>query len=238
MLLDALDLENARLDDAEYEKQLHCYQLRLFDLGRQAWRRRRPVILVFEGCDAAGKGGAIRRLTENLDPRGVIAHAIAAPQGEDRTHHYLWRFWRRLPERGQICIFDRSWYGRVLVERVEKFCDEAAWGRAYREINEFEHQLLRFGTILAKFWIQISKDEQLRRFRERETDPMKSWKLTPEDWRNREKWALYQEAAEEMLVKTSTRTAPWTLVEGNDKKFARVKVLRTVVETLPRQLDA
>jgi polyphosphate kinase 2 (PPK2 family) len=194
------------------------------------------VILVFEGSDAAGKGGAIKRVTEQLDPRGYIAHSIAAPEGEDKTHHYLYRFWRRLPPRGRICIFDRSWYGRVLVERVEKFCSEAEWKRAYREINEFERQLARFGTVMCKFWIQISKEEQLRRFNERGGDPMKSWKLTDEDWRNREKWDVYAQAVEDMLIKTSTRTAPWTIVEGNDKGFARVKILKTINDTIAEKL--
>jgi polyphosphate kinase 2 (PPK2 family) len=236
VIIDALDLDQ-KLSPAEYEKQLFENQLRLYELGQRVFREKRPVILVFEGCDAAGKGGAIRRLTEKIDPRGYVAHGIAAPHGEDRTHHYLWRFWRRLPELGQIAIFDRSWYGRVLVERVEKFCTEEEWKRAYREINEFERQLARFGTIIAKFWLQVSKEEQLRRFEDRAADPLKSWKLTPEDWRNREKWGLYAEAAEEMLVKTSTATAPWTIVEANDKRFARVKVLRTVVERIADALD-
>jgi polyphosphate kinase 2 (PPK2 family) len=234
MVLEALDLENAKLDPEDYRVKLRKYQLQLFDLEEIVRSAKRSVVLVFEGSDAAGKGGAIKRVTERLDPRGYIAHSIAAPQGEDKTHHYLYRFWRRLPPRGRICIFDRSWYGRVLVERVEKFCSEAEWKRAYREINEFERQLVRFGTILCKFWIQISKEEQLRRFEERRGDPLKSWKLTDEDWRNREKWDAYAEAVEDMLVKTSTKTAPWTIVEGNDKGFARVKILRTICEAIER----
>ncbi len=238
MVLEAIDFESAKLAPEEYKSQLLEYQLRLKELGQKVHKQKRPVIFVFEGVDAAGKGGAIKRVTEKLDPRGYVAHSIAAPSGEDKTHHYLYRFWRRLPEAGRCCIFDRSWYGRVLVERVEKFCSEAEWKRAYREINEFERQLVRFGTIMCKFWVQISKEEQLRRFQDRGADPMKSWKLTDEDWRNREKWDVYNAAIEDMLVKTSTKTAPWTIVEGNDKSFARVKVIRTIVDALAAQLDA
>ncbi len=238
MVLEALDLENTKLTEEEYRTQTLENQVRLQQLGRAVYEARRPVILVFEGSDAAGKGGAIKRVTEKLDPRGYIAHSIAAPAGEDKTHHYLYRFWRRLPPRGRICIYDRSWYGRVLVERVEKFCGEIEWKRAFREINEFERQLVRFGTIMCKFWVQISKEEQLRRFNERGSDPLKSWKLTDEDWRNREKWDLYNAAVEDMLIKTSTRTAPWTIVEGNDKGFARVKILKTIVDTIAEKLEA
>src|SRR5208283_3317074 len=174
----------------------------------QVYLQKRPVIILFEGWDAAGKGGAIKRVTEKIDPRGYTVYPISAPQGEDKTRHYLYRFWRRLPERGQIAIFDRSWYGRVLVERVEGFAPEKEWKRAFKEINSFERQLRDFGTIVAKFWIHISREEQLRRFEERKQIGYKAWKLTDEDWRNREKWDAYEEAVEEMLVKTSTRTAP------------------------------
>jgi AMP-polyphosphate phosphotransferase len=212
-------------------------QIQLRELGYQVYLRRRPVIVVFEGWDAAGKGGAIKRITEKLDPRGYVVYPISAPHGEDRTRHYLYRFWRRLPERGQITIFDRSWYGRVLVERVEGFASEAEWKRAYKEINSFERQLREFGVILAKFWIQISRDEQLRRFEERKAIGYKAWKLTEEDWRNREKWAAYEEAVEQMLVKTSTTTAPWTLVEGNDKNWARTKVLAKLVKILAAEME-
>jgi polyphosphate kinase 2 (PPK2 family) len=237
MVLEALDLDGCKLSEEQYEAQLLEAQARLHELGREVYEKKRTVILVFEGSDAAGKGGAIKRITTKLDPRGYIAHSIAAPEGEDRTHHYLYRFWRRLPPPGKMCIFDRSWYGRVLVERVEGFCKEHEWKRAYREINEFERQLVRHGYIMAKFWVQIGKDEQLRRFQERGSDPMRAWKLTDEDWRNREKWDVYQQAVEDMLIKTSTRTAPWTIVEGNDKLFARVKVLRTVVDTIAGGLE-
>lgn len=225
------------LTPQEYQEQLIRHQVALSQLAYQVYAQKRPVAIVFEGWDAAGKGGAIKRLTERLDPRGYVVYPIAAPAGEDKTHHYLYRFWRRLPERGQIAIFDRSWYGRVMVERVEGFCTEAEWKRAYREINQFERQLVDFGTIIFKFWMHISKDEQLRRFEERQGTPYKAWKLTAEDWRNREKWEQYEVAVEEMLLKTSTVTAPWTIVEGNNKAWSRIKVLKTVVDTLSQELD-
>jgi polyphosphate kinase 2 (PPK2 family) len=228
---------NQALTDKEYQEQLVRHQVALSQLAYQVYVQKRPVVIVFEGWDAAGKGGAIKRLTERLDPRGYVVYPIAAPAGEDKTHHYLYRFWRRLPDRGQIAVFDRSWYGRVMVERIEGFCTEAEWKRAYREINQFERQLADFGTIIFKFWMHISKDEQLRRFEERQNTPYKAWKLTAEDWRNREKWEQYEVAVEEMLLKTSTVTAPWTIVEGNDKAWSRIKVLKTVVETLSRELD-
>jgi polyphosphate kinase 2 (PPK2 family) len=228
---------NLDLEEQEYQKQLIYYQVGLFRLAYQVYVQQRPVIIVFEGWDAAGKGGAIRRVTEKLDPRGFVVYPIAAPKGDEATHHYLWRFWNRLPESGQIAIFDRSWYGRVMVERIEGFCDEAAWKRAYREINYFERQLVDFGTILFKFWLHISPDEQLRRFESRQDDKRRSWKLTDEDWRNREKWDLYEAAVNEVLLKTSTLAAPWTVIEGNSKAYARIKILRTLVEKLSRELS-
>jgi len=234
-MLETLDLTRA-LDREAYVREVTARQIQLRELGYQIYLRKRPVIILFEGWDASGKGGAIKRITEKLDPRGYVVYPIAAPQGEDKTRHYLYRFWRRLPERGQIAIFDRSWYGRVLVERVEGFAPEEAWQRAYKEINSFERQLKDFGMILAKFWIHISRDEQLRRFKERKEIGYKAWKLTEEDWRNRKKWSVYEEAVEEMLVKTSTRTAPWCLVEGNDKYWARTRVLAKLVEILSREL--
>jgi polyphosphate kinase 2 (PPK2 family) len=220
------------MSDEEYSRSLIKYQVALSALAYQVYVQKRPVIIIFEGWDAAGKGGAIKRVTEKIDPRGYVVYSIAAPQGDDKTHHYLWRFWRRLPETGQIAIFDRSWYGRAVVERIEGFCNEAEWKRAYREINQFERQLVDFGTVMFKFWLHISKDEQLRRFQSRAEDKLRSWKLNEEDWRNREKWDRYAEAVEEMLLKTSTVTAPWTVVEGNSKPYARIKVLKTIVDKL------
>ena len=234
-MLETLDLTRT-LDRQSYVREMTRRQIQLRELGYQVYLRKRPVIMVFEGWDAAGKGGAIKRVTEKLDARGYVVYPISAPQGEDKTRHYLYRFWRRLPERGQIAIFDRSWYGRVLVERVEGFASEAEWKRAYKEIDSFERQLCDFGTILAKFWIHISREEQLRRFEERKAIGYKAWKLTDEDWRNRDKWAAYEEAVEQMLVKTSTTVAPWTLVEGNDKYWARTRVLSRLVKILSAEL--
>jgi AMP-polyphosphate phosphotransferase len=236
-MLETVDLKRT-LTRPQYERLLTKLQLELRELALELYRQKRSLVVVYEGWDAAGKGGNIRRITEMLDPRGYEVLPIAAPSGEDKTHHYLWRFWRRLeaPEEKQILIFDRSWYGRVLVERVEGFCKEAEWRRAYREINEFERQLVDFGVILVKFWIHISSDEQLRRFKARKEDPYKAWKLTDEDWRNRQKWDKYEAAVEEMLLKTSTITAPWTVVAGNAKWVARTEALRTLTTTLREKL--
>ncbi len=237
-MLETFDLAR-RLEKKEYKRQRTRYQARLRELARQLYVQKRSLVLVFEGWDAAGKGGSIRRLTEKLDPRGYRVFQIAKPEGEDRTHQYLWRFWRRLcaPQDKQVLIFDRTWYGRVLVERVEGFAAEEEWKRAYREINDFERQRVEHGMLLGKFWFHIDKDEQKRRFESRQVTPHKTWKLTDEDWRNREKWDLYEAAVEDMLVKTSTLKAPWTVVEGNDKYFARVKTLHHVVELLESQLE-
>ena len=235
-MLETLDLTR-RLDRASYVREITRRQIQLRELGYQVYLQKRPVVIAFEGWDAAGKGGAIKRITEKLDPRGYVVYPISAPEGEDKTRHYLYRFWRRLPAHGQIAIFDRSWYGRVLVERVEGFAAEAEWKRGYKEINSFERQLRDFGAILVKFWIHISREEQLRRFEERKAIGYKSWKLTEEDLRNREKWSAYEEAVEQMLVKTSTATAPWTLVEGNDKYWARTKVLEKLVKVLSDEMD-
>jgi polyphosphate kinase 2 (PPK2 family) len=234
-VLGRVDL-SLRLEQKSYERELKELQARLHLIGLEVYRQHRPVALVFEGWDAAGKGGAIKRLTEKLDPRGYIVHAIAAPAGEDKARHYLYRFWRRLPARGEIAIFDRSWYGRVLVERIEGFARDDEWQRAYAEINEFERQLVEFGTIVCKFWMHISPDEQLRRFEARQNVSYKAWKLTDDDWRNREKWPRYEQAIDEMLLRTSTPAAPWTVVESEDKRFARIKVLRTVVRRLEEEL--
>jgi polyphosphate kinase 2 (PPK2 family) len=234
-MLDKLDLTQ-KIDRKEYTASLERLQNRLYLLGYQVYMQKRPVVLVFEGWDAAGKGGVIKRLTAKLDPRGYAVWPIAAPHGDDRERHYLYRFWRRLPARGEIAIFDRSWYGRVLVERVEGFCSERDWKRAFTEVNQFERQLSNFGMIVMKFWMHITQEEQLRRFQERERTHYKSWKLTAEDWRNRGKWEEYERAAEDMLTKTSTPKAPWTIVESNDKWYARIKVLKTVVDRLKQDL--
>ena len=235
-MLETLDL-TLSLPREQYVSELARRQIQLRELTWQVYVQKRPVMLVFEGWDAAGKGGAIKRITEKIDPRGYVVYPISAPQGEDKTRHYLYRFWRRLPERGEIAFFDRSWYGRVLVERVEGFATEDEWKRAYKEINSFERQLKDFGTVVVKFWIHISRDEQLRRFEERRRIGYKAWKLTEEDWRNREKWGAYEDAVEEMLLRTSTRSVPWNLVEGNDKHWARVKVLSRLVEVLSEELN-
>lgn len=234
-MLGTVDLNKA-LDRDTYIRELTRYQLQLRELGYQVYVQKRPVVIVYEGWDAAGKGGNIKRVTEKLDPRGYVVYPIAAPTGEDKTHHYLYRFWRRLPERGQIAIFDRSWYGRVMVERIEGFCTEEEWKRAYREINAFERQLVDYGVILTKFWIHISPEEQIQRFEQRRDTEYKAWKLTDEDWRNREKWDEYAAAVNEMLLKTSTLTAPWTVIEGNDKWWARVKALKTLVDQWSEEL--
>jgi polyphosphate kinase 2 (PPK2 family) len=235
-MLETLDL-NRKLDREDYIRQLARRQIQMRELGFQVYQQKRPVVLVFEGWDAAGKGGVIKRITEKLDPRGFVVYPISAPHGEDKSKHYLYRFWRRLPERGSIAVFDRSWYGRVLVERVEGFAKDNEWKRAFKEINAFERQLHDFNTVVVKFWLHISREEQLNRFEERQRIGYKAWKLTDEDWRNREKWGAYEDAAEEMLVKTSTTLAPWTLVEANDKYWARVKVLSRLVEVLSKELN-
>jgi polyphosphate kinase 2 (PPK2 family) len=237
-MLERIDLTKS-LTREEYTRDLLSFQLQLRELAYQLYVQKRTLVIVYEGWDAGGKGGNIKRVTEKLDPRGYEVVPIAAPKGEDATHHYLWRFWRRLrpPDEKQILLFDRSWYGRVMVERIEGFCTEEEWKRAYREINEFERQLVDYGMIMAKFWIHISYDEQLRRFEERQGTAYKSWKLTDEDWRNRARWDQYEAAVEDMLLRTSTLTAPWTIVEGNDKWYARVKTLRTLVELLTNELN-
>ncbi len=194
------------------------------------------MVIGFEGWDAGGKGGAIRRLTSHLDPRGYQVNPTASPNDIEKVHHYLWRFWNNVPKAGHIAIFDRTWYGRVMVERIEGFCTEAEWKRAYQEINEMEAHMANSGAVVMKFWLHIDKDEQERRFKERMENPAKQWKITDEDWRNREKWDLYEEAVNEMLIRTSTTYAPWIVVEGNDKYYARVKVVRTVVDALEKKI--
>ena len=194
------------------------------------------MILLFEGWDAAGKGGAIRRVVRALDARFYEVIAVGAPTEEERAHHYLWRFWRHVPRAGRVTIFDRSWYGRVLVERIEGFAEERDWMRAYGEINEFESELVGNGIVLKKFWIHISPEEQERRFAARGENPLKSWKLTEEDWRNRDRLEAYELAVNDMVERTSTQMAPWTLIEGNDKRYARVRVLAEVCSALGKAL--
>jgi len=230
-VLARLDLTR-KLDKARYEKQLREYQGRLARLIRKKRFRKHSVIAVFEGMDAAGKGGTIRRVTSALDIRDYDIYPIAAPTDEERAQPYLWRFWRHVPTRGRIAIFDRSWYGRVLVERVENLCREPDWMRAYSEINDFEEQLVRAGAILVKFWLQISSDEQLRRFKEREETAHKRFKITPDDWRNREKRPLYENAVLDMVDRTSTEIAPWQLIAAEDKRYARIEVLKTLCERI------
>ncbi len=230
-VVSALDL-SVTVDPQIYSRELRAVQRRLTEATTAKSFKDKGLVLVFEGNDAAGKGGAIRRVREALDPRRFRVHGVAAPTDEERAHPYLWRFWRNIPRRGDVAIFDRSWYGRVLVERVEDFAAPQDWMRAYQEINDFERQLGETGYIVAKFWLAITPEEQLRRFQDREAKAFKRYKLTPEDWRNREKWPLYEEAMTDMVDRTSSRHAPWTLVEANDKKFARLKIIRTIVERL------
>jgi polyphosphate:AMP phosphotransferase len=218
-------------------RELERHQGKLNVLQRKASNQGLSTILVFEGWDAAGKGGAVRRVTEALDARRYQVIPIAAPTDEERAHHYLWRFWRHLPRSGRVTIFDRSWYGRVLVERVERFATEKEWMRAYAEINQFELQLIEHGIVLLKFWLHVTNDEQLRRFKEREKTPYKSWKLTEEDWRNRTKWPQYEMAVNDMIEQTSTRDAPWTLVESNDKNYARLKIIKTICARLDKAVS-
>lgn len=227
---------NLSLTHGEYKTMLREEQVELRKLQLSIHAHQIPVIIVFEGWDAAGKGSAIKRLTDILDPRSYKVNAFAAPTDEEKAHHYLWRFWRRLPSAGSIAILDRSWYGRVLVERVEGFATETEWRRAYQEINEFEAQLTGDGYVLVKFWLHISPEKQLERFKERENDPFKQYKLTEEDWRNREKWSLYEVAVNQTIQRTSTPTAPWTSIAANDKYYARVKVIQTVIEAIRRKL--
>ncbi len=235
-MLEKLEM-NRKLNEKQNDEQVGKLQVRLREMHFDLFKRQVPVLCMFEGWDAAGKGGAIKRVTEILDPRGFTVSAYAAPRGEEKTHHYLWRFQKRLPRAGHFAVFDRTYYGRVLVERVEGFCHEDEWRRAYSEINEFEAHQHSFGMVICKFWINITKEEQLRRFKSRELDPYRSYKLTEEDWRNRAKWGEYSQAVEDMLLHTSTSYAPWTAVEGNNKYWARVKVLKTIVDALDKRLN-
>lgn len=227
---------DCEISQNEYKEQLDNLQERLRELHNRLYRMRVPVIVCYEGWDAAGKGGNIKRLTHALDPRGFEVLPIASPEPHELARHYLWRFWTRLPKTGHITLFDRTWYGRVMVERIEGFCKPADWKRAYTEINEFEKELTDWGAVVIKFWIQIDKETQLRRFTDRQNTPEKQWKITEEDWRNREKWDEYETAVNEMLQKTSTQNAPWHIIESVDKKFARIKALRLLIEAIEKAL--
>ncbi len=235
--LAAVDLTQ-EMSDKDYTKEFHKLQARLFDLQKRAREAKLSSVLAFEGWDAAGKGGAIRRLAYALSAYNYKVVPIAAPSEEERAHHYLWRFWRALGRAGRITIFDRSWYGRVLVERVDHLIPRAAWQRAYDEINMFEEELTQSGTLLVKIWMHISREEQLERFKERSKDPTKQWKLTHDDWRNRKNWNGYLAAANEMLKRTSTEAAPWHIVPANNKKVARITVMETVADALEQALEA
>lgn len=220
----------------EYKERLEVLQKKMEKLHGELYRRRIPVVLGFEGWDAGGKGGAIKRLTEKMDPRGYVVHPTASPNDIEKAHHYLWRFWVDMPKAGHVTIFDRTWYGRVMVERIEGFCSKQEWQRAFKEMNDMEKDLTDAGAIVLKFWMQIDKDEQARRFKARQENPEKQWKITDEDWRNREKWEQYEEAVNEMLIRTFTPNAPWIVVEGNCKYYARIKVLETVVRAIEERL--
>ena len=233
--LEKVDL-SLSIDRETYRQKRNALQKRIHDLEHELYVSRRPMVLVFEGWDAAGKGGAIRRLTKSLDPRGYDVFPTAAPNDLELSHHYMWRFWNDFPKGGHIGIYDRSWYGRVMVERLEGFCSEQEWKRAYDEINDTEEHWSNCGTIILKFWIHIDQDEQLRRFKAREENPLKQWKITEEDWRNREKWDAYRTAVNDMIHLTDKPKAPWIIVEGNNKPYARIKVLETTIKALEQAL--
>ena len=235
-VLAGIDL-NVEITPDEYRSRLKKAQASLSELHNAMYRQRVPAAIVFEGWDAAGKGGAIKRLVVPLDPRGYEVSPSSAPNDIERAHHYLWRYWNKVPKAGHLTVFDRSWYGRVMVERVEGFCTPQEWRRAFTEINDFEEQLVGSGVALVKFWLHIDSEEQLRRFEGRMNTPEKRWKITDEDWRNREKWDQYIEAVDEMLLRTSTAHAPWTVVEANNKPYARLKVVETVQKKLEKRLN-
>lgn len=223
---------SATIEQDEYKQELKALQERLSELHNAIYRRRIPVVICFEGWDAAGKGGSIKRLAYPLDPRGFQVHPISSPEPHELARHFLWRFWQRIPKTGHVAIFDRTWYGRCMVERIEGYATENQWKRSYNEINEFEQELYDWGAVVLKFWIHIDPDTQLERFTQRQNTPEKQWKITEEDWRNREKWPQYEEAVTDMLEKTSTEYAPWHVIESVDKRFARIKVLRETVKAL------
>lgn len=234
--LEDISLKDKTMSEETYREELGRLQKELNHLHYELYRKKIPVIIAYEGWDAAGKGGNIKRVAGALDPRGYEVHPIASPEPHEKVRHFLWRFWTRLPKTGHIAIFDRTWYGRVMVERLEGFCSENDWQRAYNEINEFEKELTDWGAVVIKFWVQIDNETQLERFTERQNTPEKQWKITDEDWRNREKWDQYETAVDEMLQKTSTAYAPWHILESVDKKYARLKALRIVIEEIEKAL--
>ena len=235
--LKQIDLTKKIADKKTYEKKLKEYQWKLLLLQHVLHQEKIATVIVMEGWDAAGKGGAIKRVTERLDPRGFNVWSIAAPEPHENRYHYLQRFWRKIPMFGEITIFDRSWYGRVLVERIEGFASEKEWHRAYNEINEFERLLSDANYLIIKCWFHISKEEQLVRFKERAENPFKKWKLTEEDWRNRKKWDQYVVAAEEMFAKTDKKYAPWHIISSNNKKYTRIETLKIIIQTIEHHLE-
>ena len=234
--LSKIELKGKELSDEEYRKRLKVLQKELKSLHNKLYLNKIPLVIAYEGWDAAGKGGNIKRIAAALDARGYEVFPIASPTPEEKNRHFLWRFYKRLPRTGHVAIYDRTWYGRVMVERLEGFCSENDWQRAFNEINEFEKDLTDWGAIVIKFWVQIDKDVQLERFTLRQNTPEKQWKITDEDWRNREKWDLYEGAIDEMIEKTSTAFAPWFILESNDKKYARIKALEIIVDEIKKKL--
>lgn len=232
--LDRLD-QNQPISKEEYGRELKRYQLGLLNFQLRLKESKRSVIIVLEGPDAAGKGGAIKRTLERLDPRLLRVYSTQKPTPEEYRHHYMWRFWNKIPPSGELAVFDRSWYGRVLVERVEGFATKPEWMRAYREINEFEQTIVEGGAIMIKLFLQVSKAEQLKRFKERQLDPYKHWKINEEDWRNRRKWLQHNAAAEAMFQKTSTKWAPWTVIPGDYKWFARIQFAKIVYDRIAKE---
>ena len=234
-MLQGVDL-SLDIEPEQYKDRKKVLQKKLGILHNEMYLKRVPVILAFEGWDAGGKGGAIKRITQSIDPRGYEVVPVASPNDIEKAHHYLWRFWERFPKDGHMAIFDRTWYGRVLVERIEGFATEQEWRRAYAEINNMEAHLVSSGAVVLKFWMHIDKEEQAERFRQRQETPEKQWKITDEDWRNREKWEEYEKAVDEMIVRTSTKEAPWHIIEANSKLHARIRVMEIVVDALEKAL--